>query len=249
MEQGSAKYEIPASPVLASTAQPALQGTGSQLVLTPLEGSLPAISSCSPAVEESPPTKTAEPAAPGIAPSTASFNLIIATVGRPSLQRMIDSIAPQLRREDYLTLIWDARFNKDELQIKSECTVIHIENPKPLGAWGHGSRTKWQHTLPGDYHMNGDDDDVYTPNAMEDIRHHCREDKLYIFKMKVGKRLIPVIDHLKPGNVGTPCGVYRPHQLPPWPSKHGGDFVFYKALSLTRPVQYVNKVIYRVRAS
>ena len=92
-----------------------------------------------------------------------SFNVVIATAGRDTLQRMVDSIAPQLEEQDYLTIIWDCQ--PMSLQIDSNCKVISLHNPEPLGFWGHGSRNRWQDELPGDYFMNADDD-VYTKDAM-----------------------------------------------------------------------------------
>lgn len=173
-----------------------------------------------------------------------SFNVIIATNGRPTLQRMVDSIAPQLTKDDFLTFLWDCQ--AIPLQINSECKVINIQNPEPLGFWGHGSRNKWQSFLPGDYHMNADDDDYYMPNAMEIVREHCTEDHLYVFKMQVGDRIIPRIPVLEMSNIGTPCGVYKPHSLQTWRHEYGGDFHFYNDLSKTRPVQFIDKIIYQV---
>jgi len=69
-----------------------------------------------------------------------SFNVIIATAGRATLQRMVDSIVPQLTENDYLTIIWDCQ--PIALQIEGKCKVIALHNPEPLGYWGHGSRTR-----------------------------------------------------------------------------------------------------------
>lgn len=175
-----------------------------------------------------------------------SFNVVIATTGRSTLQRMIDSIAPQLSSEDYLTLIWDSTFDKNVL-VNTKATVINIENCYPLGHWGHGSRTKWQHHLPGDYLINGDDDDTFTSDAMDIVRSHCLEDKLYVFQMLWGETPIPKYHKIEMANIGTPCGVYAPHDLPNWEPVYGGDFKFYDALSKNREVEFVDKVIYKIR--
>lgn len=172
-----------------------------------------------------------------------SFNVVIATAGRPSLQRMVDSIAPQLTECDYLTIIWDCQ--PMPLQIDSDCQVISLHNPEPLGFWGHGSRTRWQNELPGDYFINGDDDDVFDALAMNTIRSHCTEKKLYIFKMSSGGTVIPLTDEVRIGNVGTPCGVYpKIDNLPSWGEFYGGDGHFYVELSKILPVEFVRKIIY-----
>jgi hypothetical protein len=173
------------------------------------------------------------------------FNVVIATAGRPSLQRMVDSIAPQLMEHDYLTILWDCQ--PRDLQINSKCQVISIHNKEPLGYWGHGSRNRWQDELPGDYLMNGDDDDVYTPDAMDKIRKVCTEHKLYIFQFNYSGVRIPDGKEIKVGNIGTSCGVYpRIKKLPIWEHRYGGDGEFYIALSKMLPYEHIKEVIYLV---
>ena len=174
-----------------------------------------------------------------------SFNVIITTIGRSTLQRMIDSIAVQLEPNDYLTIIWDSK--PFELDINTKATVISIVNSTPLGHWGHGSRTKWQNILPGDYIVCGDDDDVFLPNAMSKIRKYCTEDKFYIFQMAYNGTVLPETHEIKLGNIGTPCGVYKPGNLPKWEFIYGGDFEFFKKLSNIKTPVFIDEVIYKIR--
>lgn len=175
-----------------------------------------------------------------------SLNVIIATAGRDTLQKMIDSVAPQLEEQDYLTIIWDCQ--PIALQIDSKCQVISLQNPEPLGFWGHGSRNKWQDELPGDYFMNADDDDVYAPNAIREIRKHCIAKKLYVFKFYYNGRVIPNEPKIYVGNIGTSCGVYpKVDKFPKWQHEYGGDGMFYVELSKLLPVEFVDKIIYIVR--
>lgn len=175
-----------------------------------------------------------------------SFNVVIATAGRPTLQHMVDSIAPQLEEQDYLTIIWDCQ--PIDLQIDSKCQVMHLQNPEPLGYWGHGSRNRWQDELPGDFFMNADDDDEYTPDAMEAIRSAVKENKLYIFKFHHHGAFVPRENRVYVGNVGTSCGVYpKIDKFPKWEYVYGGDGMFYESLSKELPVEFVDHVIYNVR--
>lgn len=175
-----------------------------------------------------------------------SFNVVIATTGRPTLQRMLDSIVPQLCSVDYLTLIWDSA--PTEVVFKGDCNVIQILNEKPLGHWGHASRTRWQNALPGDYLINGDDDDMFAEGAMEAIRNHCTEDKLYVFKMSMNDyAVLPREPQISMANIGTPCGVYKPGGLPEWKLEYGGDFKFYEALSKVKEPVFIDHIIYKVR--
>jgi hypothetical protein len=132
--------------------------------------------------------------------------------------------------------------------IKTNATVIEIKNSRSLGFWGHGSRNKWQNHLPGDYHMNADDDDVYEPDCINFIREKCTEHKLYVFKMKFQGIEIWQRPVLEFANIGTPCGVYPSDMLlPNWRHEYGGDFNFYESLGHIIPYEFVDKVIYRVK--
>jgi hypothetical protein len=176
----------------------------------------------------------------------SSFNVVIATIGRPTLQRMVDSIAPQLKRGDYLTLIFDG--GQTDVILKTDATVIQINNSEVLGHYGHASRTRWQNYLPGDYLMNADDDDAYVDGAMDIVREHCTEHKLYVFQMQYEEHLIPKRHVIEFANIGTPCGVYPTDiLLPDWPYEYGGDCKFYQSLEKLIPVEFVDKLIYKVR--
>ena len=158
---------------------------------------------------------------------------------------MIDSIAPQLTDQDFLTVIWDCP--KTAVNYNTTATILEIKNAHPMGHWGHGSRTFWQNSLPGDYLINGDDDDIFVEDAMFTIREHCTEDKLYVFQMLQGEQRIPRHHAIEYTNIGTPCGVYKPGGLPDWKFKYGGDYEFYKTLSETKEVEFIDKVIYKVK--
>lgn len=174
-----------------------------------------------------------------------SFNVVIATAGRKTLQRMVDSIAPQLEKQDYLTIIWDCQ--PMPLQIDSECQVITLHNPEPLGFWGHGSRNRWMPELPGDYFLNADDDDVYTSGAMKVIRSVVKENKLYVFKLDHCGLVLPIEKEIRVGNIGTPCGVYpKVDPMPKWEHVYGGDGMFYEELAKVLDVEFHNHVIYKV---
>jgi len=174
-----------------------------------------------------------------------SFNVVIASKGRPSLINMVESIAPQLSANDYLTVIWDSE--PFELPIGPDVKYLSIQNKEPLGAWGHGSRNKWGLYLPGDYILNGDDDDVYLPDAMEHIRSVCTEQKLYVFRMNRGELVLPRYPEIEHGNIGTPCLVYPTmDEYPEWVNRYGGDLDFATEMSKRLPVEFSEHVIYEV---
>jgi len=186
-----------------------------------------------------------------------TFNILLTTIGRPTLKRMIDSIYPQLLKDDYLTIVADCNLSEVLLQLNdciknAVCTINIIQNSEMLGFFGHGSRNKWQDSLLGDYLLHGDDDDVYTSDAMDIIRQHCTESKLYIFKMLYNFTEMPRTPVIEFGNIGTPCGVIPNKKccfFPIWELEYGGDFKFYKAVSECMDFEFIDKVIYRIRES
>lgn len=200
--------------------------------------------------------------------SAASFNIILTTSGRRnqtkssrlSLSKMLESIAPQLSQIDHLTVISDGGHSRVEDALKGVtclCTKRHIANKEPLGFWGHGSRTRWQNELDGDFHLNGDDDDIYDPSAMQIIRQHVSEvgpgKHLLVFHMI--RRWDGVVELIPaPGTaiirekvIGTPCGVYsKIPNMPTWHGKYGGDASFYVSLAERMNVSFFPQVIYQV---
>jgi hypothetical protein len=197
-------------------------------------------------------------------PSRApTFNIIVTTAGRDTLPAMLASIGPQLGPLDHITVISDklheiVSFSVSDAQALTAGTIRHIINKEPLGFWGHGSRSRWQNELPGDYHMNADDDDVYDPRAMEMVRAavggEVEPPRLLIFHMI--RRWDGVVELIPPPKwttvqvkyVGTPCGVYsKIPDLPPWHGSYGGDGGFYMELaSRISNVTFVPEVFYQV---
>jgi hypothetical protein len=148
-----------------------------------------------------------------------TFNIIMTSNGdRPTLQPALESIMPQLSKDDFITLISDMNhltIAETFANVPCNCTKLLIQNARVQGWWGHGSRTLWQKLLPGTFHMNADDDDLYVPNAMSIVRHWVRDlnNTMYVFRMvrRWDDRIetIPAAwvtngTFVKAGNVGTP---------------------------------------------
>lgn len=184
--------------------------------------------------------------------SKKSLHFLLATIGRPSLQRMLDSLLPQLTRHDYLTIVFDGpQSYLQSLVIKTHATVEIIIEPKNLGYWGHGIRNK-HNVLLGDFILHCDDDDIYTPGSVDIIRKICQKpDTLYIFKIQLSDKSIIPVDHvIRMANISTQSGVI-PGQLNSkshWGEYYGGDFEFYwKVGNVVDHVVWVDWVIYQMR--
>jgi hypothetical protein len=197
--------------------------------------------------------------------NVTSFNIIMTSNGdRPTLQSALESILPQLTKWDFITVITEGVYTLSVaevfINVPCNCTKIFIQNSEILGWWGHGSRTRWQKLLPGTYHMNADDDDLYTPNAMAIVRHWVRDlnHTMYVFRMirrwddrveTIPAKWVTNGTMIKAGNVGTPCVVYRADRdrLPAWSTRYGGDGDFYTGLKkIMKAVVVVPEVIYHV---
>lgn len=181
-----------------------------------------------------------------------SLNVILTTIGRESLKRMLGSLVNQLNENDYLTIISDDKHGYVGSLWSSfdfKCAVIHIANPVSLGYWGHGSRNKWQNKLPGTFLLNADDDDRYTDGAFDKIREAAKEQKLYIFKHEDNRNFAwSIAGTVDLGNIGTSCGVIpNTNDLPEWKLVYGGDADFYKQLATMKECEWVDHVIYKVK--
>ncbi len=186
-----------------------------------------------------------------------SLHVLIATTGRQSLRRMISSLHPQLTIRDHLTIVFDGRDEgeifdtvlKDLSQLS--CSYSLIREPVSLGFWGHGVRNKYKQ-LQGDFILHADDDDCYTPDALQAVRHFSLDhDTLYIFKMKsIDGNNLWIEPAIKPAEIGTPMGVVpaRYNSKSHWGYCYGGDFDFYNALQQAVPnTAFIDHVIYWVR--
>lgn len=165
-----------------------------------------------------------------------SLSIIIPTIGRPSLQRCLDSLATQVfGLKDEVLLVCDGERRPDvelmfqERRFPGRCW--HTE--KQLGFWGHGIRNHLQsEAVPkADFIVSMDDDDIFMPGALQTIRTVLLEnpDLPHFFKIHLhtlhgsvmwGCKLI------QPSIVGTLNMVYPnvPGKFGNWAYYYGGDF-------------------------
>jgi hypothetical protein len=183
-----------------------------------------------------------------------TFNILIATVGRPTLQNMLNSLSPQLSEDDCLTVVFDGKS-----QIPTEfnftnfrCKVNLFYEPVALGYWGHGIRNKYADLLERrDFIMHGDDDDLYVDKVFNKIRNTCVDkESLYVFKFLYKLKPWPEIHRMKEGSIGTPCGIipYNLNNKGRWLNRFGGDGSFYEQISeQVKNIVHSDLVIYIIR--
>lgn len=190
--------------------------------------------------------------------SPPSLHVLIATVGRATLLRMLQSLQPQLEPQDYLTVVFDARddadvyFLAEDFLKEFKCTCSIWMEPVNTGFWGHVIHNKYNE-LPGDFILHADDDDIYTSDAMDAIRHYCIDsDTLYIFRMKYSDGR-PTLWHrhsIEEGEIGKPMGAIpsKYNSKGVWGYHYAGDFEFYNSLQAIIPkIEFVDHIIYSVR--
>jgi len=183
-----------------------------------------------------------------------TFHVLLATIGRPSLQRMIDSLQSELLESDHLTVVFDG-VQRNHCDISNMKCHTHIyEENTPLGYWGHGIRNKYAPLLEQtDFVMHADDDDIYTSGSFQFLRTECNDHSiLYIAQMKANDFQCPIEERLCNGNVGTPMGIipYKCNQMYEWGLFYGGDGYFYENMSkAVTGVVWLKRVIYLIKDS
>ena len=187
-----------------------------------------------------------------------SFHLLIATMGRKTLIQMLDSIVPQMEESDFITVVYDNKDTGDTFEtvknMKTRCKLNVIMNNETydVNRPDHSIRNKYN-DLEGDFIFHGDDDDIYTPNAMIYIRKYvCNPTTLYLFNLyfKDMKTETFYKNKIEISHISTPSGVIPKeiNKLGIWGDRHGGDFDFYKSIEdKVYRVQYQDEAIYIIR--
>ena len=187
-----------------------------------------------------------------------TFHILIATVGRKTLQNMLNSLLPQLTGDDCVTIVYDG-FATNQMPIfnfsHAICKVNQLCEPVPLGYWGHGIRNKYADLLePRDFVLHADDDNVYLPGAFQFMREKCINNRnIYILETTVSfqEKWFSRSRIIREGNVDTANGVipYEYNKQSYWGLKVGGDGMFYVGLQAKYPTRFIflNKVIYSFR--
>lgn len=184
---------------------------------------------------------------------TYTFNILIATIGRPTLQRMLYSLYEQLHENDCLTIVFDGHTTPPLFDIsKFKCKVIQYCEPTPLGFFGHGIRNKYASLLEKrDFIMHADDDDSYIEGSFNKLRSLVKsKNTLYITRMiDVNNQLIPRFTKICMNNIGTPNGIipYNLNLLGVWKDCYGGDGFFYITISKLAKTEFINIIIYKIR--
>jgi len=183
-----------------------------------------------------------------------TINVLIATIGKPILQRMINSLADQLTENDYLTIVFDGHKSIPKFDLsKIKAKVIQYFEPIALGYWGHGIRNKYAELLETtDFVMHADDDNIYLANAFKFIRENCtNKELLHVCRTRFNiSDITPKDKNIGYGNIDTSCGIipYELNKKGTWAYVYGGDGLFYESLlKHNSNFKYFDHIIYEIR--
>ena len=182
-----------------------------------------------------------------------TFHILIATIGKLSILRMLHSLKNELLEKDYLTIVFDGTNHNYEIikkYIEEQfiCNTNIILEKENLGFWGHGIRNKYK-DLEGDFIYHCDDDDIILEGSFKKIRNICiHKDTIYLFKIQTENgNIIWKKKNINLTEISTQSGII-PKEINKeghWALKYGGDYHFYKDITKNNKVLYINILIYK----
>lgn len=196
-----------------------------------------------------------------------TFHVLIATGGRTTLKRMLDSLRDQLLPGDAVTIVFDGpealkkSTMTDDWLVNFKCPVKKIEQNPALGYWGHEARNVYQSKLTPKttFIMHGDDDDIYVNGTFDKLRSIIKDpSKLYIARMTNSanysnrSQYTPKNHNLsiRFANIGTPCGIipFDKAGESKWGHHYGGDFSYYDGLKdKVSGVEFIDVLLYKIK--
>lgn len=191
-----------------------------------------------------------------------TFNVVIATIGRPNILNMLKSLEKQLEKEDCLTIIYDkCKPIKAIYSLNIKCKIIIIESGigephKYVCGGGNLIRDNYKNQIEKrDFILHGDDDDEYLPDTFSKLRNICKnKDCLYIFKFRYNNDSNWVVPSdlkniCQPCNLGTPNGIipYELNKIGKWGCHQLGDYDFYNSIwKKAKHIIFKDIIIYNV---
>ena len=166
-----------------------------------------------------------------------SFNIIIPTLGKPTLRNTLSSLECQLSDNDRVTLVGDGP-QPDADKVALEFGVDYLECPVSRDAGFIRNYT--MPLIKEDYLLFMDDDDIYLPGALDTIRKKIQQNpgRPLVFKMVLPDRhIIWRTPRVKFGNVSTQMIVVPniPEKLGKWGKIRGTDFAFLQSTEKLYP--------------
>jgi len=183
----------------------------------------------------------------------SSLTVLLPTLGRPTLPRMLQSLAEQeWAADDELLLVSDDRHDWcHEVFLTSGLRGRHLAAMGgPLSNWGHTLRNWFMPCARGEYLWHVDDDDVVMPGALARIHKQIETHPghLHMFRFYGGGNLYWDSPGVGNWTCGTPCLVHpRDIRLGTWQPWYGGDQAFVHETTRNNPdipIHWHDEVVY-----
>lgn len=167
---------------------------------------------------------------------TPTLSVVIPTLGRDSLKRQLDSLLPQLNRQDEVIVVADAlgdyskasdivcmcSYNKAVTcsSVNGGFPAVHFsKTDNTVSSLGSAQRNQGIEQAIGHYIWHVDDDDYCSPDAVKTIRNALRipnSPEMHIFQMMFRGSVLWQHNRIECGNFGTPCLVVANHPEAPF---------------------------------
>lgn len=183
------------------------------------------------------------------------LSVIVPTIGRASLVRLLDSLLPQTQAGDQVLVVGDLMTVADLMRVSRWAYAdgrLLVVPCRPGHDWGAHERTVGLSHATGTHLVFGDDDDVFLPGALDAIRATV-DDRPWMFRMvDPNGAVLWQTPEVRQGNHGTPQFVVPndPARLGVWGTRYEGDFDFVVSTLAHYPadaLQWSPSVIYACR--
>ena len=163
------------------------------------------------------------------------LSIIVPTIGQGRLERCLGSIVPQLREGDEVIVVGDLREGplpevEAEVQNWDRCWYLPLVESESCD-WGHANLNAAMRRASGDWLTWTDDDDVYTPGAIEAIRRNATRlpspaPMIFRYRSPVGYVVPPYAGKAVQGHISGQCLVVPnvPERFGTWSERYEGDF-------------------------
>jgi len=180
-----------------------------------------------------------------------TVSILVATIGRPTLERALASITRQARAGDQVMVIGATQ----EIADRAAAAGCWFAQVRPGNDWGASERAAVMPHVTGDYIAFLDDDDVYLPGARDAMEEAmlAAPGRPTIFKMQIAWTGGTLWDDKVAcmGNMGTPM-MFLPNnaqtQRGRWGRAYGNDFEFWSSMGWTPDqIHWSDRVIALIR--
>jgi hypothetical protein len=168
---------------------------------------------------------------------SVSLTVVVPTIGRPSLRRILQDLAAELRDVDEVLVVGDgpqpqAAAFVDALAPSSSAAVRYFETP-PAHFWGNPQRRAAFERARGTHILSFDDDDRVVVGAVGKIcaTLKMQPERPHLFRLWYRMGLIWSDRKIRESNVGTQMIAFpnRRGRIGFWSDKYTGDYDFVRS--------------------